>query len=221
MAYTPIGWQTGDTITAEKMNKMDNGWGISSTQLLSETVTTTSGQYGYEGVLAYSEIIDANSIIVNYDGVEYECDKVMGGIYGGFNAGPDFTDYPFMLYSNNGTNTLYTETAGSHTISVSIGSVDVSSNFAAAVSLVSNAVRAIEGQTTWMEVFNALSAGKLIYITIEAASEAVQSGMVVRAYYDENSQNPFMLLTITAKGAQISIMRFSALTENSTIQREL
>ena len=42
MSYTPINWQTGDIITAEKMNKMDNGWSVesSSQQLFSETVTT-------------------------------------------------------------------------------------------------------------------------------------------------------------------------------------
>ena len=25
MAYTPTNWQTGDTITAEKLNKLENG----------------------------------------------------------------------------------------------------------------------------------------------------------------------------------------------------
>lgn len=39
MIYTPINWQNGDTITAEKMNKMDNGWGIGEVELFSETVT--------------------------------------------------------------------------------------------------------------------------------------------------------------------------------------
>lgn len=221
MAYTPINWQTGDTITAEKMNKMDNGWGVQSTQLFSETVTTASGQHGNEGTLAYSEAIDANFIIVNYDGVEYECNKIMDGIYGGYNYGPDFTEYPFLLYSYNGTNTLYTETAGSHTISAGICSIDVSSYFTRAVSLASNTFRAIEGQTTWLEVLGALSDGKMVYIITEATSEAARSGIVAQAYYDENAQVPFVLAVITVNSSQVSIMRFSALNENGVIQREL
>lgn len=126
MAYTPINWQTGDTITAEKMNKMDNGWEADFAQIFSETVIT-EGDIGAD--LTYSSFIDATSITVTYDGTDYTCAKIdMDGenAYGGFNEGPDFTTYPFFIYSasdgeGGGYNSLYTETSGEHTISVSAG----------------------------------------------------------------------------------------------------
>lgn len=39
MAYTPTNWQTGDVITAEKLNKMENGIAGSSLEVIF-TVTT-------------------------------------------------------------------------------------------------------------------------------------------------------------------------------------
>ena len=75
MAYTPINWQTGDTITAAKLNRCDNGWGYESTEILSETVTTAdtySGGYGV-GELAYSQFINSPTIVVTFDGTDYTC----------------------------------------------------------------------------------------------------------------------------------------------------
>jgi hypothetical protein len=139
MAYTPINWQTGDTITAEKLNKMDNGWGIQNTQLFSETVTTVAGDFGNSATLAYSDWIRNDTIIINFDGTDYTCDKITlsDTIYGYGGAGSkalDFTEYPFALVSvRNGSNTLYTETAGTHTISVAAPGMQTSDNFRAAV----------------------------------------------------------------------------------------
>jgi len=135
MAYTPVNWQTGDTITAEKLNKMDNGWGYESTQLFSETVTTVD-QGGTNGAeLAYSGTIDADTITVTYDGTEYTCPRIDNGdsyFYGGFNDGPDFTTYPFFIFSEVGQNQLITPTAGTHTVAVSAPSLQTSADFDAA-----------------------------------------------------------------------------------------
>ena len=94
MAYTPINWQTGDTITAEKMNKMDNGWGVQNTQLFSESVTTTAQGGMNGGVLSYSTLIDSASIVVSFNGTDYTCSRieVFGQyFYGGFSeSGPVF-----------------------------------------------------------------------------------------------------------------------------------
>lgn len=40
MSYTPINWQTGDTITAEKLNKMDNGWLVFVVNLITDESST-------------------------------------------------------------------------------------------------------------------------------------------------------------------------------------
>lgn len=139
MAYTPIGWQTGDTITAEKMNKMDNGWGVQESQLFSESVTTADHGGMNQGTLAYSQTIDADTITVAFNGADYTCSRIdaFGGhFYGGFTEqGPDFSEFPFAIESGGGggQNAIYTQTAGTYTVAVSAETVEVSSNFNSAV----------------------------------------------------------------------------------------
>lgn len=175
MAYEPTNWQTGDTITAEKMNKMDRGWGYESTQLFSETVTTAEQGGIYVAVLAYSDVIDADSIIVTFDGMEYVCsriDKYGTYFYGSFGEqGPVFTEYPFFLSSGRNGNTVCTQTAGEHTVSASAPTMQTSAGFAAAVSMASPVdastlpLRCVEGVTTLSEANSALNDGRLVYFT--------------------------------------------------------
>lgn len=178
MAYTPINWQTGDTITAEKLNKMDNGWGYGSTQLFSETVTTeVDPEYPDDPAaaqIAYSGTIDADTITVTFDNTEYECSRIDSNgsyFYGGFStSGPDFTNYPFFIFSGH-INQLVTQTAGEHTVAASVSSLQTSADFAAAVSMVSDSVlasvplRCVEGVTSIIEAKNALNNGRLVYFT--------------------------------------------------------
>lgn len=169
MAYTPINWQTGDTITAEKMNKMDRGWDYESTQLFSETVTT-AGDGIYAGELAYSQLIDADTITVTYDGTEYECLSISSGEYGApYNGSSyDFSEFPFNLYTTSGIRAyLTTQTAGEHTIAVVAPTLQTSSDFDAAVSMVASTLplRCVEGVTTYVEVTSAMEDGRLVYFT--------------------------------------------------------
>ena len=176
MAYTPVNWQTGDTITAEKLNKMDNGWGYESTQLFSETVTTVD-QGGTNGAeLAYSGTIDADTITVTYDGTEYTCPLIdIGGshFYGGFSEqGPTFTEYPFAISSSGSYgNFLTTQTAGEHTVAAAALSLQTSADFAAAVNMANPIdlstlpLRCVEGVTTHDEAVSAMKGGRLVYFT--------------------------------------------------------
>lgn len=136
MAYTPVGWQTGDTITADRLNKMDNGWAFENTQLFSETVTTVAGPRGNRGELTYSSLVDAPTITVTFDGTDYTCPRIdLYGyyLYGGFNEqGPTFTEYPFAIQSQSGINGIYTETAGEHTIAAAVPALQTSADFDAA-----------------------------------------------------------------------------------------
>lgn len=172
MTYTPINWQTGDTITAAGMNRMDNGWGVQSSQLFSETVTTTEVDGGViMGTLVYASTIDADTITVTFDGTDYECERLDAFseyFYGGFGeSGPDFTDYPFALESNphGGPVNIYTGTAGTHTVAVTIGqSMEVSDDFSAAVNAVAPLpFRCIAGETTYSDMAAARGAGRLLY----------------------------------------------------------
>lgn len=169
MAYTPINWQTGDTITAEKMNKMDNGWGVQNTQLFSESVTTVAGQPAPSCTLAYVGFLTATEATVSFDSTDYTVQMIESDgahIYGEIGAqAPDFTNYPFFVVSlPNGNNTLYTETAGTHSINVNASSLEVSANFSDAVnSCVNSPMLCVSGTTTLAEMSEASSLGRLMY----------------------------------------------------------
>lgn len=169
MAYTPINWQTGDTITAEKINKMDNGWGVQNAQLFSETVTTVAGQPAPSCTLAYVGFLTATEATVSFDGTDYTVQMIDSDgahIYGEIGAqGPDFTNYPFFVVSlPNGNNTLYTETAGTYSISANASSLEVSANFSDAVnSCVNSPMLCVSGVTTFAEMAKAFDYGRMLY----------------------------------------------------------
>ena len=137
MTYTPINWQAGDTITADKLNKMDNGWGVESTQLFSETVTTAiDPEYPDDppyGSLTYAGFIDAGTLSVSFDGTDYVCSREIA--YNGYFYGDEeVLSPPFCIYSQEGFgNSITTLTAGNHTVSVNMNTLEASQSFADAV----------------------------------------------------------------------------------------
>lgn len=179
MSYTPINWQTGDTITAEKMNKMDNGWGVQNAQLFSETVTTTQAQFGVEGALSYSGQVSSPTIVVTFNGTDYLCSAIqleVGGYgYGGVTAGweYDFSTYPFALvFSPSDGNVLATQTAGAYAVAVSGQGIVISDNFNAAVNecvdTSSMPFRCVSGETTYGEMQSAIvDEGRMLYFTVD------------------------------------------------------
>lgn len=185
MAYTPINWQTGDTITADKLNKMDNGWGYESTQLFSETVTTADDGNGNNVAdLTYSQLINSPTIKVTFDGTEYTCPLISNGrgdhFYGGFdlNGDPDFTTHPFFIYSGD-VNQLITQTAGEHTISVVAQVVQASADFSTAVNSCIPAtpsvpvIKCIENETSISDAVGKLAfftRGSYTYIIVAAST---------------------------------------------------
>ena len=189
MAYTPINWQTGDTITAEKLNRCDNGWSVSSTQLFSETVTTEDDGGVNYGELTYTSFIDADSIVVTFDGTEYTCSKSspipVASSYGApeTDNGYDFSTYPFSIGSTNlpmgVSNEIFTSTAGEHTVSVGIPSVEVSGKFAAAVGTAvdvsSLPMLCVNGVTTWDEMDAARTDGRLLYLYADSGMHIITS----------------------------------------------
>ena len=162
MAYTPINWQTGDTITAQKLNRCDNGWGVgggSRTLILEETVTTEGGGPAF-AALAYSTEFTFPAIVVTLNGTEYECayDAELFG-YGDI----DFQAYPFVIDSYNGWNELVTAEEGTYSLKVETAAaqtIEVSQGFVNAV-----AFHATVGTTTFQEIDDALAAGRLVVIS--------------------------------------------------------
>ena len=130
MAYTPINWQTGQTITAEKLNKMDNGWSVESSQILSETVTTAAvPPFGRDmGEFDYNTQITADTIIVTFDGTPYTCTAVIeDGTY--YYGDADLISTPFFIWASDEGNFLRTPSAGTYTVAISASSVEISSDF--------------------------------------------------------------------------------------------
>lgn len=233
MAYTPVGWQTGDTITADRLNRMDRGWGYESTELFSETVTTAvDPDYPDDpaGVqLAYSDIINADNLIVTFDGIKYECPlKVNNRVnfYGGFNNGPDFTEYPFFI-SSAGFNAsfLMTQTAGEHTVSAAVPSLQTSADFAEAASAVIGGAfyPFVDGTTTWQQVVDAMVAGKLVLLSrtytydgsMPPDSKRAGLMLVTEAYTDSNGD--FHVSAVTTDFGSQSVKDYSAGTADGVL----
>lgn len=174
MAYTPINWQTGQTITAEKLNKMDNGWSVesSTSQLFSETVTT-EGDSPAVGMLIYLDLITADTLTVTFNGTNYECEKMADETmnhYGGWREeggeyAPDFSDYPFALFSYDEGNGLLTATGGTYTISAGVTSrtIETSDDFKSAVGASGVPLCCVVGVTTGAEIVEASNAHRLMY----------------------------------------------------------
>ena len=93
--------------------------------LTEESVTTEQSGPFVWGSLSYSQLIDAETLKVTFNGTEYECprnDTPAGAIYGGMNPTtmtPDFSQYPFAILSAEQIgNRLITETAGTYAVKV-------------------------------------------------------------------------------------------------------
>lgn len=234
MAYTPINWQTGDTITAYKLNRCDNGWAVESTQLLSETVTTVDDGGVNYGSLAYASLIDAATITVTFDGTAYQCtfiDGAYGAQWSDTLQGYDFSTYPFNIASWSDPsgavgNDLYTETAGSHTIAVSVEAIEASVDFAKAVSATIGGAfyPLVIGTTTWAQVVDAMAAGKLVLRTWADAydggttSDTQYAGLelVTDAYVSSRGDYTVSAI-VTEKGTQ-SIEHHSASTADGVLR---
>ena len=162
MAYTPINWQTGDTITAEKLNRCDNGWSVTSgtTTLCDETITAVDDGGMYCAQLSVTSIT-ASTITVTYYGTPYQCVKDGDGGYG-TDVNFTFADYPFRIEGNG---FIITETVGSHTVKIEAveSDVDTSAAFDAAVTAASPLYRIAINSTTWQEAHDAMAAGKIAY----------------------------------------------------------
>lgn len=209
MAYTPINWQTGDTITADKMNKMDNGWSVTSgsSVLTNQTVTTEDDDgdnVAYLDIGGGGATITAETIRVTFDGTEYTCDK-NGETYGG--TGFDFSVYPFMLYDDG---TLYTESAGTYTVKIEVveSSIEISAPFATAVSSVLPFMQIVSYKTTWQEVYDAL-ANSTIVTTVSVDSGHCTINFATSAYEADGTYYVTMA-TVYETQTTVSTIRYSA-----------
>lgn len=64
MTYTPINWQTGDTITAEKLNEMDNDTTTIPMECISGTTTFADMETAYDAgrIMFFKPLPDTNAM---------------------------------------------------------------------------------------------------------------------------------------------------------------
>ena len=168
MSYTKQTWQTGDIITAEKLNHMEDG--ISSAQLYSvsedvrfsgSVTTVDDGEGPYADIDC--DLSDApEQITVTFDGTEYTCEKLVGDDfegYGGYGeSGPDFSEYPFFIFADS-LATILTETAGTHQVEISADTKTINQYLADSIPV----MRLGNGVTNSADAVAAFNAGKLLY----------------------------------------------------------
>jgi hypothetical protein len=225
MAYTPINWQTGDTITAEKLNRCDNGWGASTTtnELYSGSMTVSAGGDGGAVIQAAiaEQLSNASQAVITIDGTSYTCDGFDDGGFWTFGAPyNDYSEYPFSVYVD-GLMTYFTnQNGGTYSIKITLSNVtiDISPDFAEAVSAVIGGAfySFVIGTTTWSQVVDAMAAGKLVLRTWANAYDggttpgAKYAGieLVTDAYADSHGAY-IVSAIVVGKGVQ-SVIRYTA-----------
>ena len=125
--YEPTTWANGDTVTAAALNNIEqgivnaDGGGKTWVTLCEEEVTTVQNSNFAYGDLSYSQLIDADTIRVTFNGTEYLCNKLMtdeyGAPYDDATGTFDWSEYPFCIVSDT-PNQLATETAGTYDIKI-------------------------------------------------------------------------------------------------------
>ena len=188
MTYTPINWQTGDTITADKMNKMDNGWSITNeliTYFNDSVVISDGGQYTQLDVTG--DFSAASEIVLTLDNVEYNLTGFDDDGYWTFGAPyRDFSTYSFSLYFTDGDTSpkFTTQNSGTYALKIEAAGtvVNISNGFATAVKTAgSNSLQVVSGTTTWQEAYDALIAGKFVYLLGTVTPGSIGTFIVFRA----------------------------------------
>ena len=156
MSYVPTQWKTGDIVTAEKLNNLENGAadkGYEIEKLISDIFSGSIVAQESEwesGVFIASidleEVLPAvpDKLIVVYDNIEYVAERIIIGSDNYYGASmdesgiPDFSKYPFcclILPDNMDRIELAVKTAGSHFVNIKSAqeTIIVSSDFSNAV----------------------------------------------------------------------------------------
>jgi hypothetical protein len=169
------------------------------TTLTEETVTTVADK-SPGAQLTYSQVIDADTIRVTFNGVEYVCNKHeidVGTVepmyaYGGVSSsGPDFSEYPFDITSartpSGAINGCDTQTAGTYTVKIEVPELVVTTTpcFEKAVKSVVDGALIVKYDhdgdddlqyydKTWQQVKDAFDAGLPIYLHLDRISSATR-----------------------------------------------
>lgn len=170
MAYIPTEWKNGDVITAEKLNKLEEGVqeanGEKLVTVFDDSITTASSGNLITGLFTPTAPIAGDSILVKFENVVYELPKTtlsFGTGYGEFDNGnsPILTNYPCAIGVSNGQYYFFTSEANTYTIEIKV--LKNSSFF---IVTFSNSDDGPITDKTFEEISNAYDMGKTIIFKI-------------------------------------------------------
>ena len=169
MSYTPTEWVNGDIITAEKLNKLEEGiqkinekkWAV----VFDDSITTTSNGVLIGGLFTPTASIAGDSILVKFEDIVYELPKVTlssGTGYGEFNNNnaPILTNYPCAIGKTD-DGTYYFFTLEANTYEVEIKTEALSEFFT--INISKNGTE-ISIDKTLDEILNAINNQSIVFI---------------------------------------------------------
>lgn len=118
--YNDVDIQSIDgVIQTVKVNGEDVGGGGSWRTVFEGSVTTET-LFDIARAIIQDYELNADTIKVTFDGVEYECEKNADGSYGAVmvEISYDWSDYPFSLINTEGGLEFTTESAGTYTLKI-------------------------------------------------------------------------------------------------------
>lgn len=228
-------WACGDDITANELNRMEDGIeealdkGYSCTEewvtLTDESVTTTKAEESDPSAsadLVYAELITADTIQVTFNGTEYVCENF--SIYEGEGAygapwntetqSYDWSEYPFRMnsFSDNSVviNVFGTETAGTYPVKIEVGSSSVTTT-----PCFQKAVRSVVGSSSSKFVVTFTQDGSTYTAdhTYEEVLEAYNSGKVVEGKYGVNAEGETITYVCTLARIENSNATFTGVSD--------
>ena len=123
MSYTPTNWQTGDTVTAEKLNNMESGIELANdvfvvtctptaqdlSGVMDKTVAEIDAAYKADKKILFKVLTGANSYAEVYCSIVVSNGSSTYPSYGGYtvDAIQDIFVYAFTAYTDDGDRTSY------------------------------------------------------------------------------------------------------------------
>lgn len=187
----------GGGVTPEIEAEIENAqWKTETSESLFNETVTTADQSGV--TLTYASSIDSDVLTVIFDGVEYTCPKnyngygnAYGATYDPVTGTTDFTDFPFQIYSSvdadtgDIVNTVTTETAGEHTVSVVGENITYKQSF----------LDGVKKNSTFIVKFSSVAEGIKADKTVSEIKQAYNNGyLVIGMFPNHNSYNEMYYL---------------------------
>ncbi len=223
MSYTPIGWQTGDTITAEKLNKCDNGWSVETTRSTVYNGSVTFSGSDVDLNLTTNDLSNTSGseATITWNGTEYTCNCFDDSGYMTYGSSyNDYSAYPFSIYLNtDSTNTWYVATSAVGTYTVKIEAVstttEVSNDFQAAVQTAqpfqSPFFEVTIGSTTWQQVYDAMDSGRI---------PIIHSGFMIELGLYTDNVNGYHVHFMRVAGSSVSVRELYANSTDGTLYND-